>query len=120
MQSAASPTPAASSDAVQEANRKAAEATLQANLKAAEDAQNAILKAQQDAAAQNSDTEESTVTAVTSSTPAASSAQVITDRPKTGEAGDADLFVPIAAAAGALFLVLTLCFVRDVAAKKRA
>ncbi len=114
VQSAASPTPAASSDAVQEANRKAAEATLQANLKAAEDAQNAILKAQQDAAAQNSDTEESTVTAVTSSTPAASSAQVITDRPKTGEAGDADLFVPIAAAAGALFLVLTLCFVRDV------
>ena len=120
VQSAASPTPAASSDAVQEANRKAAEATLQANLKAAEDAQNAILKAQQDAAAQNSDTEESTVTAVTSSTPAASSAQVITDRPKTGEAGDADLFVPIAAAAGALFLVLTLCFVRDVTAEKRA
>ncbi|MGN1022447.1 MAG: vWA domain-containing protein [Lachnospiraceae bacterium] len=122
VQSASSPTPASSassSDAVQEANKKAAEATLQANLKAAEDAQNAILEAQQNAA-QSPASAESSVTAVSSGTPAASSAQVITDRPKTGEAGDSDLFVPIAAAAGAVFFVLVLCFARRMTAERRA
>lgn len=121
VQSAAS---SSASDAVQEANKKAAEAALAANLKAAEEAQNAILKAQQNAAAAGTDAKDQkgTVTAVTSDTPAASSAsaEVITDRPKTGEAGDADLFVPIAAAAGTLFLALTLCFVRRMAAERRA
>ncbi|MGN1022212.1 MAG: vWA domain-containing protein [Lachnospiraceae bacterium] len=110
VQSISSSTPAAAapSSAVQEANEKAAQAALAANLQAAKEAQEAILKAQQDAASASTT---GSVTQVSSATPA-SGPQVITDRPKTGESGDGDLFVPIAAAAGSVFLVLLVALGR--------
>lgn len=113
VQSASSSTPAASpSSAVQEANEKAAQAALEANLQAAEQAQEAILKAQQDAAAGTT----GGVAEVSSATPAAGP-EVITDRPKTGEQGDGDLFVPIAGAVGCVFLVLLLVLARTLREK---